>query len=87
MALFLTHIFLIVLLSFPSGVIDIPTDGIMEKLLKNEKLTNILEETKSTGFDMMIHFTPDIVFQRKDYQQFIESVGAKRQLILNDTNK
>lgn len=72
-------------LEFP--VIDVPNVGFLTDLQKNEKLTNILEGNKSTGIEMMIHFTPKDVFQNEGYQNFVDSVGAKRQLILNDSNK
>lgn len=69
------------------SVIDVPNVGFLAELQKNEKLKNPLDENKSTGIEMMIHFTPANVFRIKDYQNFVDSVGAKRQLILNDSNK
>lgn len=82
------NLFLIIVFSvLEFSVIDVPNDGFLTDLQKNEKLTNILEQNKSTGIEMMIHFTPNNVFQSEGYQNFVESVGAKRQLILNDSNK
>lgn len=69
------------------SVIDVPDIGFLTDLKNDKKLRNILKDTKSTGIELIIHFTPDKVFQSKGYQHFIESIGAKRQLIVNDSNK
>lgn len=61
--------------------------GFLTNLQNNEKLTNILNETESTGIDLIIHFTPEKVVRCEGYQHFVESIGARRQLIVNDSNK
>lgn len=69
------------------SVIDVPDRKFLDKLKHNKNLTNILDETKSTGIELIIHFTPDDVFKCKEYQDLINSINAKRQLVLNDSNK
>lgn len=68
-------------------VIDIPSEGFLKDLATNQKLKTLLEKTKSTGVEVMIHFTPNSVFKTARYQNFIELVNAKRHLTLNDQNK
>lgn len=70
-----------------SIVIDVPSPGFLTELQNNEKFKNLLEDAKPTGIELIVHFTPDKVFQSKDYQHFIDSIGAKRQLVVNDSNK
>lgn len=74
-------------LTFFSSVIDIPDRRFLQHLQNNKELKHILEETKSTGIELIIHFTPEKIFQSKDYQRFIDSIDAKRHLIANDSNK
>lgn len=68
-------------------VIDVPDIRFLLDLQNNKKLKTILDVTKSTAIDLIIHFTPDKVFKTASYQHFIDSIGAKRQLIVNERNK
>lgn len=68
-------------------MIDVPNDGFLPVLEANEKLKNLLDEFKSTGIEVIVHFTPQNIFNTEIYQHFVRRVGAKRQLIVNDRNK
>lgn len=69
------------------SVIDVPNDGFLPALETNEKLKNLLEQTKSTGIEVIVQFTPQNVMNTSQYQHFLRKIGAKRQLIANDRNK
>lgn len=68
-------------------MVDVPEEGFLKDLATNEKLKSILEETKATGVEVIVHFTPSKVFNTKRYQDFIEQVNPNRNLIANDINK
>lgn len=64
-----------------------PNDGFLAALESNAKLKKLLEETKSTGIEVIVHFTPENVLNSEKYQNFLRTIGAKRQLIANDRNQ
>lgn len=68
-------------------VIDVPDKAFLMNLQNNKRLEEVLADTKATGIDLIIHFTPEKVSKRLGYQLFIESIGAKRHLVVNDSNK
>lgn len=68
-------------------MIDVPNDGFLTTLESNDKLKNLLNEVKPTGIEVIVHFTPENVLNTEKYQQLVQRVGAKRQLIANDRNK
>lgn len=69
------------------SVIDVPNQDFLKDLATNEQLKALLEKTKSTGIEVMVHFTPTSTFNTASYQHFMESVDVKRHLIVNDQNK
>lgn len=72
---------------YPILVLDIPNEGFLSDLTTNKKLTKVLNETKPNGVEVIIHFTPSRVFNTPKYQDFIEKIGARRHLMVNDSNK
>ncbi|XP_055306097.1 zinc phosphodiesterase ELAC protein 2-like [Sitodiplosis mosellana] len=68
-------------------VVDIPNKGFLKELAINAKLKSQLEKIKATGVEVIVHFTPSKVFNTMRYQDFIERVNPKRNLIVNDSNK
>lgn len=68
-------------------MIDIPKDALLADVKCNEKLKRLLEENKSTGIEVIVHFTPENVFNTEQYQQLVQTISAKRQLVVNDRNK
>lgn len=68
-------------------VFDVPNDGFLPDLESNDKLKHLLSATKTTGIEVIVHFTPQNVVNTQKYQHFIRRIGAKRQLIANDGNK
>lgn len=69
------------------SVVDVPNKGFLKDLATNDKLKTVLEQIKSIGVDVIVHFTPNKVFNTLRYQQFIENVDPKRNLVVNDANK
>lgn len=68
-------------------MIDVPNARFLPDLRCNKKLQHLLDETKPTGIEVIVHFTPQNVFDTEEYQHLIRTIGAKRQLIINDRNK
>lgn len=68
-------------------MIDVANQGFLPHVRSNENLKHLLEDIKSTGIELIVHFTPENVFNTEQYQEFIGKIGAKRQLIVNDRNK
>lgn len=64
-----------------------PNDGFLQDLTSTEKMQRVLDETKATGIEVIVHFTPQNVFNTEQYQHFMRTMDAKRHLIANDRNK
>lgn len=69
------------------SVLDIPNEGFLSDLMTNQKLKEVLETTKTNGVEVIVHLTPSKVFNTSKYQHFIEQIDARRNLVVNDTNK
>lgn len=68
-------------------VLDVPHKGFLKDLATNETLKSLLKQTKSTGVEVVVHFTPNAVFTSLCYQYCIENINPKRNLVVNDSNK
>lgn len=69
------------------SVIDVPSHGFLPNLKCIEKLKDFLAETEATGVEVIVHFTPQNIFNTEEYQHLVHAIGAKRQLVVNDQNK
>lgn len=68
-------------------MVDLPNRAFLPTVQCNDKLHRLLDDIKPTGVEVIVHFTPEIVFNTEEYQQFIRTIGPKRQLIANDRNR
>lgn len=68
-------------------VIDIPSKDFLADLKDNKRLKELLDNIGPNNLDLIVHFTPDYVFNTKEYQEFISKFNAKRHSSMNETNR
>lgn len=68
-------------------VIDIPSKDFLADLKDNKRIKELLDNIGPNNLDVIVHFTPDHVFNTTEYQEIISQLNAKRHSLMNETNR